>query len=148
MLHSLHTFGPKSRGFGLSLWKLGRDGKASDRKSRGCVERKNGECDSGQYTHTRLKKEKESKRRKRNVKKKMKIQRRMSKQDKGKSGLADNERKASPERKAERIDRGIEILANGNGTIIDKNRLILSSGTSLLFRVYGYYVYFLTRNVS
>lgn len=78
----------------------------------------------------------------------MKIQRRMSKQDKGKSGLADNERKASPERKAERIDRGIEILANGNGTIIDKNRLILSSGTSLLFRVYGYYVYFLTRNVS
>lgn len=73
----------------------------------------------------------------------------MSKQDKGKSGLVDNEREAaSPERKAERIDRGIEILANGNGTMIDKNRLILSSGTSLLFRVHGYYVYFLTRNVS
>lgn len=55
----------------------------------------------------------------------MKIQRRMSKQDKGKSRLADNECEAAfPERKGERIDRGIEILANGNGTTIDKNRLI------------------------
>lgn len=49
----------------------------------------------------------------------------MLKQDKGKSGLADNEcEAASPEWKAERIDRGIEILANGNGTMIDKYRLI------------------------
>lgn len=49
----------------------------------------------------------------------------MSKQDKGKLGLAGNDCEAAfPERKGERIDRGIGILANGNGTTIDKNRLI------------------------
>lgn len=49
----------------------------------------------------------------------------MSKHDKDKSGLADNEcEAASPEQKGERIDREIGILANGNSTMIYKNRLI------------------------